>query len=126
MNVVNEAIHQALERDTRVDITTIGRKSGRPHRVEVGLRQLDGQVYLLTTQGLPRDWAANLLANPEFTCHLKQSVQADLKAKATHVPDLTIKRELYREILANQGRLDELEARVRQTTLFRVDVMDVG
>ncbi len=122
---MNEAIHQALERDTRVDITTIGRKSGRPHRVEVALRQLNGQVYLLTTQGGPRDWAANLLANPEFTFHLKQSLQADITAKATRIHDPTITREFFREVLARQNRLDLLEDRVRQSTLFHVDLMDV-
>ena len=43
-----------------------GRKSGKPHRKEVRLRQLDGQLYLSNNPGA-RDWAANLFANPEFT-----------------------------------------------------------
>ena len=29
------------------------------------------------------NWAANLLADPDFTYHLKQSVKAAIKAKAT-------------------------------------------
>ena len=29
-----------------------------------------------------RDWHANLLATPQFTFHLKESLQADLAARA--------------------------------------------
>ena len=48
------------------------------------LYRLGEDVYL---SGIPapktRDWLANLVANPEFTLHLKHRVVADLPATAT-------------------------------------------
>ena len=39
---VNDRIRLASESDRRVDITTTGRKTGKQHRIEVGLRHLEG------------------------------------------------------------------------------------
>ena len=120
---MDDAARQALETDRLVDITTTGRKSGKPHRKEVRLRQLDGQPYLSNNPGT-RDWAANLFANPEFTYHLKESVQRDLRARATLVRDIDEKRELLTRILAKEDALDTVEARVAGSHLFRIEVLD--
>jgi deazaflavin-dependent oxidoreductase (nitroreductase family) len=67
-----------------VDITTIGRTSGEPRRIEIVFYQFEGDVYL---SGIPapkkRSWLANLAAQPLFTFHLKNGVIADLPARAT-------------------------------------------
>ena len=120
---MDDAVRKALEHDKLIDITTTGRKSGRPHRKEVNLRQLNGQPYLSNSPG-PRDWAANMLANPEFTYHLKQSIQRDLRARATPVRDQAEKRELLRRILEKDDALDQLEARMEGSHLFRVELLD--
>ena len=54
---MDDAVRSALENDLVIDITTIGRKSGRPHRNEIWFHNMDGQVYIT---GLPerRDWYA--------------------------------------------------------------------
>lgn len=113
----------ALENDRLVDITTTGRRSGKPSRKEVRLRQLDGQPYLSNNPGT-RDWAANLFANPEFTYHLKESAQRDLRARATPVRDIDEKRELLTRILEKEDALDQVEARVAGSHLFRVEILD--
>ena len=118
-----DRIRVALDNDRVVDITTTGRKTGKQHRIEVGLRHLDGQIYLSNSPGT-RDWAANLLANPEFTYHLKQSTQIDLAARATPVKDAHEKRELFTKILGKEDHLDQLEARMKGSHLFRVDVLE--
>ena len=79
---MNEAIAQALEKDRLIDITTTGRKSGRPHRVEIGFHVLDDGLFIAGIPGR-RDWLANLAANPQFTFHLKESIQMDIPATAT-------------------------------------------
>jgi hypothetical protein len=68
-------------RERTVDITTIGRRSGTPRRIETWFYRADGTVYLT---GLPGrcGWAANLEAEPAFTFHLKNGVEADLPARA--------------------------------------------
>ena len=119
---MNDRIRLALDSDRLVDITTTGRKTGKQHRIEVGLRHLDGQIYLSNSPGR-RDWAANLLAKPVFTYHLKQSAQIDVPARATPVTDVDQKRKLLTDILAKEGHLDQLEARMEGSHLFQVEVL---
>ena len=120
---MDDSIRQALENDKLVDITTTGRKSGRQHTVEVGLRQIDGQLYLSNNPGT-RDWAANLLANPECTYHLKQSVQQALKARATPILDETVRRNIFTTLLTTENRMEQLEARMARSHLFKIDLLD--
>lgn len=120
---MDDAARKAIETDRLVDITTTGRKSGKAHRKEVRLRHLDGQVYLSNNPG-PRDWAANLFANPEFTYHLKESAQRDLRARASIVSDADEKRAILARILEKEDALDQLEARVAGSRLFRVEILD--
>ena len=60
-----QALLKALQDDRLIDITTTGRKSGEPHRIEIGFHFVDGHVYITGRPGL-RGWYANLLANPDF------------------------------------------------------------
>ncbi len=116
-------VRNALDNDRLVDITTTGRKTGNAHRKEVRLRCLDGQIYLSNNPGT-RDWAANLIANPEFTYHLKQSVERDLRVRATPVRDSDEKRTILSRILEKEDGLDQLDTRVAGSWLFQVDVLD--
>lgn len=74
-----------LEQRT-VDITTYGARSQRPRRIEIWFHNIGGDVYITGTPGA-RSWYANLLANPEFTFHLKNEVRADLAATATPITE---------------------------------------
>ena len=105
-----------------IDIVTTGARSGLPRRVEIWFTNVDGRIIITGTVRdgrngpiLPRDWLANLIANPDFTFCFKESVTADLPARATVVRDAEDRRRLmtapatrwYRE----QGdTLDELVA----------------
>ena len=66
---MDDAIQNVPEAGLKIGITTNGRKSGRPHRREVRLYNLDGRFYITGSPG-QRDWYANLLADPRFTVHL--------------------------------------------------------
>lgn len=78
------SIDEALNTDRVIDITTIGRSSGTPRRIEIWFERFEDRTYITGTPG-SRGWYANLLANPDFTFHLKQSAHADLIAHATPV-----------------------------------------
>jgi deazaflavin-dependent oxidoreductase (nitroreductase family) len=73
-----------------IDITTTGRRSGEPRRIEIVFYRFEESTYL---SGIPgprtRDWLANLIADPHFTFHLKHGVVADLPAVATVITDPT-------------------------------------
>ena len=84
MRPVTPSIEQALATDRVIDITTTGRKTGEARRIEIWFHRIDGRIYITGTPGA-RSWYANLVANPDFTFHLKESAQADLAATATPV-----------------------------------------
>jgi deazaflavin-dependent oxidoreductase (nitroreductase family) len=95
---VDDAVARALDigpdsstAERTIDITTLGRRSGIPRRTEVWFHRVDGRWYLTGTPG-PRDWYANLRANPRFAVHLKHEVTADLPATAKPVGEQTRRR----------------------------------
>ena len=99
---MDEKIKDALSVDMTVDITTKGRRSGKPRRIEIWSHYLDGMVILAGSPGR-RSWYANLVANPEFTYHLKERIQADLAAAARPITEEAERRAVL-------TRLKELSA----------------
>ena len=74
--------------DRTIDITTIGRRSGEPRRIEIVFYRAGDDIYLSGIPSpKPRAWLVNLAANPQFTFHLKHAVVADLPAVATVITD---------------------------------------
>ena len=63
---VNDQVRRALSRGHRIDITTVGRRSGKPRRIELVFHNFGGRLYLSGRPGR-RDWYANLVAHPAFT-----------------------------------------------------------
>src|SRR5574341_2350338 len=109
MPVLDERIQQALARGHTIDITTTGRRTGRPRRIEIWFHNVDGRFYISGRPGR-RGWYANLRANPEFTFHLKQTVRADLPARATVIHDPAERRMIMQRILRQLDRSADLEA----------------
>lgn len=101
-------------RDRTIDITTTGRRSGLPRRIEIWFYRAAGVVYL---SGLPSkpSWYANLKANPAFTFHLKHGVVADVPARATPVTDAAERRRIFAEIVADLNQPSN-PARIAQPT----------
>ncbi|MGZ0146007.1 nitroreductase/quinone reductase family protein [Kribbella sp. WER1] len=84
------------------DITTLGRRTGRPRRIEIFFYRAAGRTYLCSgAGGAATDWHANLRANPTFTFHLKNGIRADLPARATPVTDLAERQAVLAEIVAD-------------------------
>ena len=89
---MTEEVRQLLDEVETVDVTTIGRFSGEPRRIEIWTYAIDGRHIITGTPG-PRDWYANLLANPSMTLHLPGGI--DLPAVATPVLDTEFRREVF-------------------------------
>jgi deazaflavin-dependent oxidoreductase (nitroreductase family) len=116
---MNAQIQNALAEDRVIDITTIGRKSGDPVRKEMWFHNIDGDIYITGTPG-KRDWYANVVANPDFTFHLKVSTSADLDATARPITEDDEKRAVLQRILANLERTDEIDNWVENSPLIEV------
>jgi deazaflavin-dependent oxidoreductase (nitroreductase family) len=99
-----------------IDITTVGRRTGLPRRVEVWLHRVEGRWYLTGMPRPPRSWYANVRANPRFTVHLKNGVTADLPATAVAVDEPT-RRRVIAGVLALQDR-PEVAARASRRQDF--------
>jgi deazaflavin-dependent oxidoreductase (nitroreductase family) len=89
---MTEEIRQLLAKVETVDITTIGRFSGEPRRIEIWTYAIDGRHIITGTPG-PRDWYANLLANPSVTLHLPGGI--DIAAVAEPVFDEEFRRKVF-------------------------------
>jgi len=118
---MEQKIIWALEHDRTIDITTTGRQSGRPRRVEIWFHRLGDRLYITGTPGR-RDWYANLKAHPEFTFHLKESAQADLPARARPVEDPAERRPILGAILEALGHPNDLAAWVAGSPLVEVEL----
>jgi hypothetical protein len=116
---MDEQIKQALAQGGTIDITTLGRKTKEPRRIEIWFHGVDGRVFIT---GLPgkRSWYANLVAHPDFTFHLKEGVQADLPARATPITDPAQRRAILGQIVGKLNRAGELEQWVKESPLVEV------
>lgn len=93
------------------DITTTGRRSGQPRRIEIFFHNFDGEIYIGGRPGLKRDWLANLIAQPLFTLHLKRGVKADLPARAEEVTAPDERAALLFRMLTESWNSDPAKAR---------------
>lgn len=99
---MNDEIQRALREDRLIDIVTRGAKSGLPRKTEIWFTNVDGRIIICGTPDAagtsgPRarcDWLANLRANPEFLFCLKESVSAQLPARAVIIVDPEDRRRL--------------------------------
>ncbi len=118
---MDSAIERALKTDGLIDITTVGSKTGKPHKVEIAFHNFDGVLYISGSPG-KRDWYANLVANPQFTFHLKQSTRADIPATAIPITDEAARRWVLSKVVAKWGKQAELEAFVQSSPLVEVQL----
>jgi deazaflavin-dependent oxidoreductase (nitroreductase family) len=120
---MNDEIRRALTRGHTIDITTIGRRTGLPRRIEIVFHNIDGRLYI---SGIPnarrqRSWLCNLEATPAFTFHLTGPLQADLPATARVITDEAERRAILPHV-ARAWRRDDLEAMVSWSPLIEVTI----
>ena len=122
---MDDPIRTALSRGGRIDITTTGRATGRPRRIEIVFHRIDGRMWI---SGIPssrrRSWLANLAADPRMIVHLKGPIAiADLPATARIVDDPAERRTILERVARAWGRTD-LDRMVAQSPLIEVILDD--
>jgi deazaflavin-dependent oxidoreductase (nitroreductase family) len=120
MPATRDVIDAALERGQTIDITTTGRHSGKPRRIEIVFHNIGGRIYI---SGMPRrekrNWLLNLEADPRFTFHLKGRTHADLPAVARVIDDEAERREVLPHV-ARAWRRNDVDVMVRYSPLIEV------
>lgn len=77
-------------------LSTIGRRTGRPHRIEIWFAAHGGRLYLLSGGHERADWVRNLQANPRVTIELGDETHVGV----AHVLDAgAAEDQLARELL---------------------------
>lgn len=82
-------------------LTTIGRQTGRPHRIEIWFAVQDGRMYLLSGGRERSDWVRNLQANAQVTVELGDEAHA---GTARPLQAGTIEDQRARELLVGKYR----------------------
>jgi deazaflavin-dependent oxidoreductase (nitroreductase family) len=115
---------RALQRRNIIDLTTTGRRTGMPRRIEIVYHPIDGRIYI---SGLPRAqkraWLANLEANPRFTWHFKGNLGtpvADLEATARVITDPAERRAVCARIIETAWHQQDIDAMTRWSPLIEV------
>lgn len=80
----DRAILDTAAREKEVELTTFGRKTGKPSRRIIWITALGDRLYIRSGLGLTRDWPQNLQANGRAILHMGGQ---DVPVRARHVTD---------------------------------------
>jgi deazaflavin-dependent oxidoreductase (nitroreductase family) len=124
---MDDAIRTALSSGGTIDITTTGRQTGEPRRIEIVFHRIDGRIWI---SGQPssrrRSWIANLEQDPHLTFHLKgPRAVADLPATARIVDDPVERRRIL-ERVARAWRRTDVDRMVASSPLIEVSIADAA
>ncbi|MFI5291544.1 MAG: nitroreductase family deazaflavin-dependent oxidoreductase [Candidatus Limnocylindrales bacterium] len=123
---MDDRIRRVLDHGQLIDITTTGRRTGQPRRIEISLHNIGGHLVI---SGMPRRakraWLLNLEADPAMTVHLKGALRADVGASARVISDEDERRPLIERIARTWGRSD-VDAMVARSPLIEVIVPGYG
>ncbi|MEX1297073.1 MAG: nitroreductase/quinone reductase family protein [Candidatus Limnocylindrales bacterium] len=117
--MTDDPIAAALRQGGIIDITTTGRTSGEPRRIEIVFFNVEGRVYITGMPGT-RAWLANLRADPSMTFHLKRGLTADLPATARIVTDEPERRAVATAACRAWNRPDQVDAFVARSPVIEV------
>ena len=123
----------ALARVRTIDITTTGRRSGQPVRIEIWWFRFEDRFIITGTPG-PRDWLANVEAEPRMLVHVPGAGDGgndlDLGATAAVVTDADYRRRFFSDAetswYQSQADLDRLVAEAPMIELTLTAEPDAG
>ena len=126
--LMNDQIRSALSRGHLIDITTTGRKTGKPRRVEIVFHNMDGRLIIT---GMPRAdrkraWLVNLESDPHLTFHLKGPAQADLPATARVITDDVERRSIADWVVKHAWPRSDADAMAAYSPMIEVTIDDLA
>ncbi len=125
---MNDQIRHSLARGHRIDITTTGRKTGEPRRIEIVFHNMDGRL-IITGSPRPRKraWILNLESDPHLTFHLKRgAAPADLPATARVITDAAERRSIAAWVVSNAWPRMDADAMAAYAPMIEVTIQDLA
>ena len=101
-------------------LTTTGRRSGDPHRIEIWFASHDGTIYLLSGGRDRSDWVRNAIASPQVSVEVGDELRTGTARLVT--PD-TDEDRLARRLLVEKYRSsgDDLASWGRTSLAVAID-----
>lgn len=56
-------------------LTTVGRRTGRPHEIEIWFAALDGRLYMMAGGRMRADWVRNLIRTPGVSVRIRDETR---------------------------------------------------
>ena len=100
---------EPLKKEQFAYLTTIGRKSGKPHTVELWFALADGEIYL-SHEGATTDWMRNLASNGRVSIRVGgANLEADAEIPEESIAIKAGKRSLYEKYYgpASEATIDD-------------------
>jgi deazaflavin-dependent oxidoreductase (nitroreductase family) len=121
---MNDQILRRLSRGHRIDITTTGRKTGQPRRIEIVFHNMDGRLVITGTPraNRKRAWLMNLESDPHLTFHLKGMTRADLPATARVITDAAERRAIAEWVTTNAWQGMDVDAMTAYAPMIEVTI----
>lgn len=89
-------------------LTTVGRRTGDPHTVEIWFAVGDGTFYLLSGGGERSDWCRNLAATPEASFRVARTEYAVTGRRVTSPAEQKVARSaVFSKYQGSDGDLTE-------------------
>jgi deazaflavin-dependent oxidoreductase (nitroreductase family) len=126
---MNEQIRRSLSRGHRIDITTTGRKTGQPRRIEIVFHNIDGRLIITGSPRADRKraWLLNLETDPHFTFHIKRlGAEADLPARARVITDDGERRSIAEWVGTNAWSGVDVDAMTAYAPMIEVTIDDLA
>lgn len=121
---MDASIRATLDQGGVIDLTTTGRRTGEPRRIEIVFHNLDGRLIIsgMPVAGRTRAWLHNVEADPSVTLHFKGPVATgDVAGTARAVTDPVERRQLLQGVARNWNRTD-VDEMVEHSPLIEVTV----
>src|SRR5918996_3968762 len=121
MPEMDETVVRALDSGAYIDITTTGRRTALPRRIEIAIHHFRDRWYISGTPSRrKRGWIANLEADPRLTVHVKaRGVRVDLPATARVIDD-PAERTSVMPLVAAAWRRTDVETMIELSPLIEV------
>lgn len=110
---------QRLAATMTVDLTTVGRRTGNPSRIEIWWFHVEDRFIITGTPG-KRDWLANVMANPAVIIH---APFGEFSGVATVVEDAGFRRRVFTDPRISWYRSQtELERLVAEAPMIEISL----
>lgn len=93
-----------IDHHSVIDLTTVGRVSGRPHTIEIWFYQPESTIYMLAGGGTRADWVRNLVRTPAVMIRAgDDTLVGDARLVTDPVEERFARDSVYQKYAAHHG-----------------------